>query len=493
MRSARRLAIAVMMFVTAALLASPAFGAVPAPSVTTPTYRPPLASARLVVCKPHTVPNDSVGRQLSGECRYHDIQAAIDAVSRPGTTIYVLGGQYLEQPSRAPLSAQCATVAKAATPSDAQLSACPHAQSLISVLGDGGSCVRCDLQLEGIGNVVIDGRGTAGSGAAKPVGILADHAAGLYLRNLTVSGFGRDGIEVTATDGFALDQVKGDANGLDGVEAVGTDHGVISGCETSGNGDSGLAITSASDVQGVRSSIEIRGCRSAGNVVGYSGTAGDSVYVHDNDFFDNSTGASMDSEAPVPGMPQNHASFVANRIYSNNADFYPNVWKGLCGKPGIICPVRAVPVGTGLLLAGGDQNTYAGNLIYDNWRYGAAQYWVPQSRRGATGATPDTSDGNRYLGNLMGFTPTGTPAPNGVDFWWDGQGTGNCWQNNPSEGAGTDPATLPNCQHPSAGGPNVTSGAPAKAAVVIACATYTPTARKEPAGCSWLQSPAKPS
>jgi Right handed beta helix region len=481
--SVRRLITVVMMLVATVLMASPALAAAP-PTVAAPAYRQPIAATRLVVCKPTTVPNDSVGRQLFAECRFHDIQAAIDAVSQRGTTIYVLPGRYQETPSRAPLSAQCAVVAKGTTPS----AGCPHAQGLISVFGDAGSCVRCDLQLEGIGNVVVDGSGAD----SRPVGILADQASGLYVRNLTVSGFSRNGLEVDATDGFTLDQVKGDANGLDGIAAVGADHGVIADCEASGNGDSGLATTSASNVQGVRSSIEIRGCRSDGNVVGYSGTAGDSVYVHDNDFFANSTGVSMDSAAPVTGMPQNHASFVANRVYSNNADFYPNVWKGLCGKPRVICPVRAVPVGTGLLLAGGDENTYAGNLIYDNWRYGAAQYWVPRSRRGALGTTPDTSDGNRYLGNLMGFTPTATPAPNGVDFWWDEQGTGNCWQNNPSEGSRTDPATLPNCQHPSAGGPYATAGNPVKSALVTACAGYLPQVRQEPTGCTWLQAPAKP-
>ncbi|MCO5969388.1 right-handed parallel beta-helix repeat-containing protein [Actinoallomurus soli] len=483
-RFARRLLVAVVSalsttVITSSVLASSA-AASPGRAVTPPAgvyhipaYRPAPATQRLVVCKPggHYT---GLAQQLAPECAYHDVQAAVDAVRQRGTTIYVLPGTYREQPSLAAPSGACRALAGASTLTYEQERSCPHLRSLISVFGLG------DLQIEGVGDgVVVEGD--------KPIGVRADRADGFYLRGVTVRGFKEDGVAVVETDGFVLDRVTARDDGREGLAAYGTDHGVIADCEATGNGDAGIATASASDQRGNRLSVEIRDCRSHGNLIGYSGTAGDSVYVHDNEFSGNATGAVLDSSVQAVGMPQNHAMFVANRVFGNNADPYRD-----CGSH---CPARAVPVGTGMLLAGGDENTYASNFVYDNWRYGIAQYWIPASRRGETDPAKqrDTSHGNRYVGNLMGVTPFGASAPNGVDFWWDEQGDGNCWQNNASSWGRprSDPAALPDCDHPSSGGPYAQQGNPAKTAIVTACAAYAP-GRPQPARCGWLTAPSKP-
>ena len=60
------------------------------------------------------------------------------------------------------------------------------------------------------------------------------------------------------------------------------------------------------------------------NTLGYSGTAGDSVWAHDNRFTENTTGVATDSAFPDhPGMPQNHAQFERNVIADNNAGLLP--------------------------------------------------------------------------------------------------------------------------------------------------------------------------
>jgi hypothetical protein len=479
-RFARRLLVAVVFIVTTVGSAAPVFASgarpvvLPAGTYHVPAYRAAPATPRLVVCAPGAGSHlTGAARHLGRECAYHDIQQAVDAVRERGTTIYVLPGTYHEKPSLAPPSAACAKLVERDLTYEQQL-ACPHLQSLISVAG------TKDLQIEGVGGtVVIEG--------GKRVGILADRADGFYLRNVTVRGFDEDGVGVVETDGFVLDQVTGLANGSHGLAAYGTDHGVIADCAASGNGDAGISTASAADQKGGRLSVEIRGCRSYGNLVGYSGTAGDSVYVHDNQFNGNSTGAMLDSSVQAVGMPQNHAMFVANRVFGNNADFYRG-----CRSA---CPRRAVPVGTGMLLAGGDENTYASNLVYDNWRYGIAQYWIPASVRGEQDPARqrDTSHGNRYIGNLMSVAPSGAVAPNGVDFWWDEQGDRNCWQSNASSAGAprSDPVTLPTCDSTSGGGPYSQQGNPFKTAVVTACAAYRP-GRVEPVGCDWLRTPPKP-
>jgi len=67
-------------------------------------------------------------------------------------------------------------------------------------------------------------------------------------------------------------------------------------------------------------------------------------------------------------------------------------------------------------------------------RTGAMLFWVPGAIREdfAPSAQYDTSNGNHFKNNRMGFHPSGVTQPNGIDFSWDEQGVGNCWQDNVS-------------------------------------------------------------
>lgn len=417
-----------------------------------------LAAPRLVVCAKDSA--DRVGAQsgsaralneaLLRECSYDTVQAAVDAVYRRGTTIYLLPGKYHD-----------ATV----------------------TIAGGADCVRCDLRLEGTGNrpeeVLIEGGRTADDGWSQRVGIHAEHANGLYLRNFTTQRYSGSGVEVVWTDGFVIDHVIGRWNGSYGLAAFATDHGVLTDCTATGNSGAGIAMAPVTNVAGARPTVEVRRCQSRGNLIGLAG--GDSVYVHDNDFSGNAVGITAESRAW-----QSHGSFIANRVHDNNVNPYGNVWSGRCAKPpwdrprDLICPSEAVPVGTGLQMSGGGQNTYAGNLVYGNWRAGVGQLAYAR--------------GNRWLGNLMGFSPSGTTVPNGIDFWWDGTGDHNCWQDNASSWGGvrSKPQSLPDCAHPSGAG----AGAPSWE-ILAACASYVPATSSSPkgfrpAGCDWVKTPPRP-
>ncbi len=72
-------------------------------------------------------------------------------------------------------------------------------------------------------------------------------------------------------------------------------------------------------------------CHSHDNLLGYSGTAGNSVWAHDNVFTENTVGVATDSAFPNhPGLPQNHALFERNVIGDNNLDYYRHVRDGTC-------------------------------------------------------------------------------------------------------------------------------------------------------------------
>src|SRR5262249_32433289 len=180
----------------------------------------------------------------------------------------------------------------------------------------------------------------------------------------------------------------------------------------------------------------------------------------------------------------------------NNADFYHYVRDGTCARApaargadsGVVCPTAGVPVGTGIVNAGGNEDLWTGNWVYGNSYAGFASWWVPGYLRSddSVGAQFDTSHHNRYVDNTMGQTKTGQSSPNGVDFWWDGQGVGSCWQ--PAGGSGAQPRTTPHCNannEPAGLGPSRYVAEPTLALKLYVCSRYDPTSGSIPSDCDW--------
>ena len=487
-------------------------------------------------------------QQLLRECKYRSIQTAINSIKTRNTSIYLLPGVYEErQWANAARSEYCSNLKTSSTSplkateyigsisspeanaanaesnpialSYADQRRCPHNLNLIALFGDQtpeDSSIACNSRFCGtqivgtgrsMGDVLIDNK------FSKLNAIRADRLGGLYLRNFTVQQSEFNSVYVMETDGFVLDKLTTRANDEYGILAFASDHGVIKHTDNYYNGDSGIYPGSASDLnadnkslKARRYAIEIHNNRSHDNTLGYSGTAGNSVFAHHNDFYNNATGIATDSLFPGhPGLPQDHARWSTNKIYSNNRNWYTEfVDKGVCAKPmkergymqGAVCPVIPTPVGTGVLIAGGNYNSTDKNWIYDNWRYGTMQFWVPAPLRDEYDPNKlfDTSHHNHTTENKMGLKPDGSKAHNGMDHWWDDQGNGNCWQGNTySRGHQTDNFTLdpPSC---SEGGSVLTPGLPVKDAGFLTCNQYDRNDEtwRHPPGCSWFDSPSKP-
>jgi hypothetical protein len=443
-------------------------------------------------------------RRLYAECLqsgYRDLQAAVDHVTGAGMTIFVLPGVYKEEPSllREPdvcyhLPAQWVNAGYQIL-SYEQQKACPHQQNLVGIFG-----VK-DLQIEGTGaapsDVIFDGQ------FQKLNVIRGDRSDGLYLRNFTAQRSTFNAVYVLEADGFVIDRVVGRWNNEYGFLSFAVDHGLFTGCEAYGNGDSGIYPGGTSDInrtQGLnvpRYAIEVTACHSHDNTLGYSGTGGDSAWVHDNEFDHNTAGASMDSLFPNhPGLPQNHALFEHNRIHSNNSNYYGYVRDGTCARPfllrgierGVVCPAVPVPVGSGVLVIGGNYDVFRDNWVYDNWKVGFVQTWVPGLVRGdnAWPAQEETSNFDRYLSNQMGISAGGESFPNGLDFFWDGQGAGSCWQTFPFDT--TEPLAIPSCP----GRAQRVIADPNKLVLYADCAGYDLSTKTLPVGCDWFDTPQRP-
>ena len=533
MRSTLIAAVAVVLLCAPAALAHPERETFfPDGSVgSVPKYRT-SAGQVLVVCKKDSAKRirrtfkgskrlrrlrDTRLRQLR-RCRFRHIQAAVNA-ARSGAIVRVMPGVYREQPSRrAPEpDARCkddydaigsSILESGVTGSGGGAKVanfeyqrkCPNAQNLIAIVGDGPDADRvcdskCNLQIQGMGrrrrDVLISGRRT------KLNVIRADRADGIYLKHFTVEFSDFNNIYVLETNGFRMEDITSRYSREYGFLSFSSDHGLYNRLEAFGSGDSGIYPGSGPEGHCERYGIEIRKVNSHHNTIGYSGTAGNGVWMHDSRLHHNATGMTTDSfAAGHPGMPQDCAKWENNQIYSNNEDYFNDERDAYCKNtpieqrdPTIVCPTFQVPVGTGIGIFGGNGNIARNNHIYDNWRDGIKLLYVPAAFRGDEDKGVDTSFYNTFTHNKMGVRPDGSPDANGNDFWWDEQGKGNCWGDNTSH-SDLKPSSnvvigLPACPGTDMERP----GNQAKLASQASCATWDPYENPDPPGCDWFTRP----
>ena len=493
-----------------------------------------------------------INRGLERLCEYREIQPAVTA-SGNNDRVVVMPGVYTEPTSRSkPTNDQrCNRYEiqndrnQAGAVSYKYHYRCPNDANLIAVMGrrpgrkappqpprwdrhgirDAGRCIRCNLQIEGSGvspsGVVVEGgrrragnRGPSGAGSKKDVGFHVDRADGFVLRNLTVRHSAEHTIYVLETDGYLLDRFRALYPGEYGVLTFTSDHGAIQNCDAVGAGDAGIYPGSAPDTgeqrrpgTRYRYNTQLRRCDMHHNVAGFSGTAANAVWVHHNDIYDNALGFTTDvfTAAGHPGFPQDSDLVERNNFYSNNFNPYE--------EGSDVEPTIPVPVGTGLWIAGGNNNTLRRNRFWNNWRRGVMLFAVPdsfvcgpQEENMQKGCNPtaalfdsSTSHRNQFHHNVMGVAPSGAARPNGVDFWWDKfpNNVENCWwQNRAFSGRSvtTDPPNLPNCNN--GRNPEQSVGGPAldeNENELLACFVTFESAGYESSTCDWFETPPRPS
>ena len=462
--------------------------------------------------------------KLLKKCEHRHMQAAVDAVRKQRTNIYVLPGVYREQPSWDP---PCAEDYDGGIVEYDLIVSCGEVVNLVTIAGDDPDDpdIKCDnqlchLQMLGTGakpsDVTLKGGFREDGDWVKHNGLKADRADGFYLANMKATLFRENAFYVHETDGYVLDRFEGSYNQLYGVLTFTSDHGVISNCNTHHNGDSGVYPGSAADVNTqntntgplTRWAVEVKRCRMHHNALGFSGTAGNSVYVHHNKIHDNGLGFIVESIlGGHPGMPQDHGWFENNKIYSNNTNYYEQYVQGddaacqaelpadIGFEKGVVCPAFGFPVGTGGMIIG-NHNFVSSNHVWDNWRQGFMLFWVPPAlMRDDYDPThqQDNSNFNAFTKNELGYSPKGEVLPNGIDFFWDEAGQGNCWQDNltaPGKEVTHNYALdLPDCGNPS----QWPIGNLVKTTQLIPCATYDRFSNPDPPACDWLDTPEQPS
>ena len=458
----RRQALLAAVLCAAVLVPSVAFGHAerPVPSPPRPGKVPDLHRAHAVtidVCK-------------TGECPFEHIQSAINSIPAGNTTptlIRIWPGFYKEEPSRAvPNGSPDGKNSSFSYFTYEYMLAKPNAENLVAIIG------KKNITLRGMGrkptDVVVDAE------FKKHVTIRGDRADGLIIENLSAwHGFDH-GVYVLDTDGFVIDHVVSGYAREYPFLTFANDHGLMQYCEAFGGGDGGIYPGSSADTgqrtpeellesrgDGVgRVSTEIRYCKSYHNVLGYSGTNADHVWVHDNEFYDNGVGFVTDSETDHPNYPQNNLLLENNIIHDNNFNVYS---QNSDVRATVFANSILIPIGMGVIIGSGNDNWVRKNQIWGHKNYGL---WLingpgiilgpaaPQLDGGPF-APPFVSERNEFWDNKM-FNPS-SPAgsQNRIDFGWDGIGLTNCWQDNLSTPAGAAATSnvlmLPPCNDPVTG------------------------------------------
>jgi len=429
---------------------------------------------QLVVCKPSSRPTKAQLRDIQArlatdplapaqlaawrrnshlfrKCRFEHIQEAANAAG-DNTDILVLPGVYREEPSRAaPTSCGSCGDLSGGTFSYEFQAAHPNDQNLVGIMG------KKNITLEGTGatpdDVLVD------AGFVKDVGIRCDRCTGFIVRNLTEQDANEHGVYVVDSDGYIYDHVIGRYNKDYELFSFASDHGLFTDSESIGGSDSGFYVGGAPNTCGPntegRINTVLRRCKMHHNALGFSGTQGNCVEITESDIYDNTVGISFDAEQDHPNFPLNHCMIVNNDIHDNNFDIYAAPADAEENVPpgGPAYSTLHYPAGTGLWIVAGQSCLVMGNRIWNNNCYGAMLFPNPLET-GMSGAA--TIDGNMHIGNIMGAAAGGANGAScgapGADFFWEGSGMNNCWQDNGT--VTTDPGPprgLPDCSLPNAG------------------------------------------
>ena len=291
------------------------------------------------------------------------------------------------------------------------------------------------LAIEGTGDspddVVLDGEPPAKKGLYPDYdnGIDGLNVNHLKLSNMTAQNYEANGFFIHADPGkhckgFRMDHLVAAFNRSYGLFAKHCTGGRIVHSEGYGHGDSAIYIgETPPQKKKDRHWTQIAHNLAYENVLGYSGTNSKYVDIHDNEFFNNGAGVvpnTLDSELFEPNAD---GIIRDNDIFWNNFNYYlpESPVETVSGGLGQIGDVTVnYPIGVGVVLFGSDGWVVQDNQIFGNFKWGVASLSDPFNPAAL-------NQNNQILSNDMGRAGTDT---NGYDFWNDGSGSGNCWQDN---------------------------------------------------------------
>jgi plastocyanin len=326
-------------------------------------------------------------------CKYKTIQKAVDA-ARAGDTVKVADGTYKES-----------------------VKVLGHAKDAIKLVGNRSKPTRVRIDLRSLPS------------AKAQNGVMVNGANNVIVDGFGVVGYKGNGFFIVNAVGYTIQHAVAAGPGVYGFYAFNSKGGLIQDDVAYYNNDSGFYIGQTPPQTRPKRSI-VRRIKSYANELGWSGTNMRYVTITDSDFYDNALGIVPNALASEKYPPAQHNVISGNRIFWNNFNYYLGAPFKVKQSSQVSVPY---PIGVGVFLFGATDTTISGNQIFGN--YLTAVALIPQilfdkkkcTKSLACQGDPTVLRDNRVTGNTFG---KGGADLNGRDLFYDGSGTGNCFENN---------------------------------------------------------------
>ena len=213
--------------------------------------------------------------------------------------------------------------------------------------------------------------------------VLAD---GVAIENLTARNCAGNGFLWQGVTGYRGSYLTAIRNGDYGLFAFASTHGRWDHDFAMGSPDAGFYIGQCYPCHAVISDVDAEW-----NGLGYSGTnSGGDLFIVRSRFHDNRSGIVPNSGTEEENPPERATTIAGNAVYSNS------------NRNTAAIDIAAVATGTGILLAGGDDNLVERNLVYHHDLAGISVVPLPeQVLTPGPKARNFDAHRNRVIGNVV--------------------------------------------------------------------------------------------
>jgi hypothetical protein len=356
--------------------------------------------------------------------------------------------------------------------------------------------------------VVLEGKNAKSPAGLAQNGIEAIDVSGITIKNLTARNFATNGIFIrdsNPTDGdtakdvdcndYVVKNTFTSYNRSYGVYAFGCTEGKMLKSVGTGHGDSAFYVGATPPLPNL-GWTKLKGLEAYENVQAFSGTNSRKIEITKGTFYNNGSGLVPNTLDSEPYEPSTTGRIHDNDIFWNNYNYYlPNSkvqtisdGLGTIGTPPNELTIN-FPIAIGVTLFGVTGWEVYENRIFGHFKWGVASFSDAVGNEGDDAVSRD----NVIRDNEMS---RGGADTNAVDFWVDGSGSGNCFQNNntstfdPSDTATTE-SLYPTCPAPPppASGTGTSTG---DGTQFLELAEYVTTTPPENQQCSWTEHPHPP-
>lgn len=246
----------------------------------------------------------------------------------------------------------------------------------------------------------------------------------IVVENMTARNYMEHGFFWTGMEGYRGSYLTAYNNRMYGIYASGSVHGRFDNCYASGSDDAGFYIGHAAPCHAIMTD-----CVAEYNGLGFSGTnSGGWFTIKDSVFRYNKAGILPNTMASVEEPPQHKMRIENNEVYANNNTESPSR------------DYAFMAFGTGIMVAGGDENEILNNEVYDHVNFGITislmrhrGWWLPrgnevrnnevrESKRADLALTMPNGGGNEFVGN-----DHSSSRPWGLSSGVPGAGLGDPW------------------------------------------------------------------